>query len=112
VAQANSGGCVIPAYTPTLTLSIRQAGASAALFKWAQTHMDAHWGLKGKGSPLTRASGGAGEGNMKIVCDSTFRRQGAVVVKGGSNDVDSCDEFPFASTVQSGSATLKKEKKT
>jgi len=32
VAQARSGGCVVPAYTPTLNLSIKQAGASAALF--------------------------------------------------------------------------------
>lgn len=105
-------GCVFPEFTPTLGLSVRQAGASAALFKWAQDHMSAHWGLKGKGSPLTRASGDAGDDNRGIVCDRTFKRQGTVVVKGGEDDVDSCDEFPLASTKQSGAATLLKEKKT
>lgn len=112
VAQTGSAGCVIPAATPILALSIKQAGASAALFKWAQDNMNAHWGLRGKGSPLTRASGGAGVDNRDVVCDGTFKRQGTVVVKGGKNDVDSCDEFPYAATVQSGAAALKKEKKT
>ena len=112
VAQTGSAGCVIPNAAPTLDLSIKQAGASAAMFKWAQEHMTEHWGLQGKGSALTRASGTVGDDNRGVVCDSSFRRQGTVVVKGGRNDVDSCDEFPFAATVQSGAATLKKEKKT
>ena len=74
--------------------------------------MKAHWGLKSNHSPLTRASDSAGNDNRDLVCDSTFKRQGTVVVKGGKNDKDSCDEFPYASTKQSGAATLKKEKKT
>jgi hypothetical protein len=109
---ATGEGCVYPKATPTLVLSIGQAGASAALFQWAQDHMKAHWGLYGKGSPLTRASGATGDDNRDVVCDGTFRRQGTVIVNGGKNDVDSCDEFPLASTNQSGAGTLKKEKKT
>jgi hypothetical protein len=98
-------GCVT-AYTPTLGLSIRQAGASAALFRWAQGHMDEHWGLKGKGKPLTRASQSTAAGNRGRVCDSTFRNSGTVIVHGAENDKDSCDEFPFAATNQSGASQL------
>ena len=97
-------GCVYPKATPTLVLSIGQAGASAALFQWAQVHMKAHWGLYGKGSALTRASGATWDHNRKVVCDGTFHRQGTVIVNGEKNDVDSCDEFPLASTNQSGAA--------
>jgi hypothetical protein len=105
-------GCVFPNFTPTLSLSVRQTGASAALFKWAQDHMNKHWGLRGRGSPLTRASGAAGDDNRGIVCDKAFRRRGTVVVKGGKNDVDSCDEFPLAATQQSGAASLKRAGRT
>lgn len=99
-------GCVTN-YTPTLGLSVRNAGASAALFRWTQLHMDAHWGLKGKGNPLTRASMSTAAGNRNTVCDSTFKRKGTVIVHGGANDKDSCDEFPFAATNQSGASQLK-----
>jgi hypothetical protein len=110
VAVAKSAGCVVPAAVPTLTLSIKQAGASAAMFRWAQQHMSAHWGLKGKGAELTRASGTA-DANERVICRG-FKKQGTVIVKGGKNDKDSCDEFPFASTGQSGAPQLVKEHKT
>jgi hypothetical protein len=100
-------GCVT-GYTPTLDLSVRQAGASAALFRWAQGHMDAHWGLKGKGKPFTRASDSTADENRGIVCSpKTFRSKGTVIVRGGQNDKDSCDEFPFAATNQEGAPQMK-----
>jgi hypothetical protein len=47
-------GCVVPDFTPTLELSLPQYGAAAALIAWAQQHLTAHWGLAGRGQPLTR----------------------------------------------------------
>jgi hypothetical protein len=113
VAAARSMGCVVPGYRPTLTLSIKQGGASAAMFLWAQQHMTAHWGLKSKNAPLTRASATAGGTNRGVVCeDGTFKKQGTVIVHGQPNDSDSCDEFPFAATDQSGGKQLKAAGKT
>jgi hypothetical protein len=107
---ATSGEGCVTNYTPTLDLHISQAGASAALFRWGQVHMDEHWGLEGKGKPFTRASKSAGAGNRNTVCDGTFRSKGTVIVHGQENDEDSCDEFPFAATNQSGASALKAKK--
>jgi hypothetical protein len=104
LAVKNSTGCAFPQFTPTLVLSRRQYGASAAMIQWAQQNMSAHWGLRGSGKELTRqADDKVAEENRKKICDSTFTPIAGI---GAPNDSDSCDEFPFAKTNQSGAAQL------
>jgi hypothetical protein len=98
-AVTGSAGCVDQYYTPTLSLSLAQYGAGAAMVQWAQVSLSPHWGLQGVGQPLTRL---VNQGNNRqIICDSTFANQGSAI-GGNDGDSDSCDEFPFAATYQSG----------
>ena len=97
VAVANTAGCIEPDYTPVLPVSETTYGSSAVMILWAQTHLSGHWGLQGSGQPLRRlASSSQASGNRRVICNSTF--------VSGSTGVtnDSCDEFPFASTYESG----------
>jgi hypothetical protein len=95
-------GCVFPSFTPTFTVSRAQWGSSAAMVAWAQTNLSAHWGLRGTGKPLTRlTSSKAIDSNRKIICETDWKAF-SPWVSGSITDKDSCDEFPFASTYQSG----------
>lgn len=96
----NSRGCVDQGFTPTLFLSLVRYGSSAAMIQFAQASMSAHWGQPGVGSPLTRLAAG-GAANRRVICNGTFVNQGARI-GGNDGDRDSCDEFPFAATYQSG----------
>lgn len=98
-------GCVFPEATPAFLVSRAVYGASAAMIQWAQDHLSAHWGdyaLGGK--PLTRlANTEYKKDNRRIICQRAWKAfprwtadNGKIAVK------DSCDEFPFASTYQSG----------
>jgi hypothetical protein len=94
-------GCVFPEFTPTLVLSRRQFGASAAMIQWAQKNLSARWGLPG-GEPLTRLANSAeSDNNNRIICRRAWRPF-APWVAGRVRVPDSCDEFPFAATFQSG----------
>lgn len=95
-------GCVFPEFIPTLILSRRDFGAAAAMIQWAQKNLHARWGLPG-GEPLTRLAGRAAtKKNRDKICDRSFVNMGTRI--GGPGDADSCDEFPFAGTNQSGAA--------
>jgi hypothetical protein len=105
LAKADSTGCVFPAFKPTLHLPISRFGAAAEMVRFAQEDMSEHWGLKGEGKELTRqADETIVKANRAKVCDSTFTNLGTAI--GHPDDKDSCDEFPFAATNQSGAATL------
>ena len=96
--------CVDQAYTPTLELSLTTYGSAAgASIAWAQGTLSGHWGLQGVGQPLTRlASAVIGNRNRRIICrDGSFHNMGAAI-GGNDGDRDSCDEYPFAATTQSG----------
>ncbi len=94
-------GCVYPEFTPTLILSHRQYGAAAYVVAFAQQIMAKHWGYQpDHGDPLTRASAAQGARNRRRICNGTFHNLGTAI--GTPFDRDSCDEFPFASTWQSG----------
>lgn len=97
-------GCVFPGVVPTLVVSRADYGASAAMIQWAQQHLSAHWGLRGKGKPLTRlASTTQKNTNRKIICQRAWRAYPPWTADNGKVSVkDSCDEFPFATTEQSG----------
>jgi hypothetical protein len=86
-----NGGCVIPADVPTYYPSVSQFGAAAINIAVAQNLPD-HWGWY---TPLTR-----------LINDSLSNSNRAAVCAGFVADPyvtrDSCDEFAFASTYQSG----------
>jgi hypothetical protein len=93
-------GCVVPDYTPTFEARSDTYGASAAMIGWAQTHLAGHWGLEGQGQPLHRLADDAqAAANRRVICDSTFNPVDPPV------EDDSCDEFPFAATRESGALT-------
>src|ERR1017187_2632663 len=98
----STDGCVDEGYIPTLELSSSKYGAAANMIEWAQGEMSAHWGEQGAGSPLTYLGDKAATNvNRQIICDSTFVNQGTAI-GGDDGSSDSCDEFPFAATYQSG----------
>ncbi|MFG2276068.1 hypothetical protein ACGFNY_40700 [Streptomyces chartreusis] len=97
ISLPNNGGCVVPWYTPTLRLPRSQYGSSADMIEWAQHNLSGHWGLRGTGQPLRRLKGDSQQaGNRNIICGSTK------FTKDPNVQDDSCDEFPFAGTYESG----------
>ena len=101
-------GCVDQNNIPTLFLSLGTYGASAALVQWAQVNESAHWGLQGVGQPLTRLANQATQrSNRTTICGtSVFTPDPALdTALVPYKDQDSCDEFPFAATYQSGAQT-------
>lgn len=100
-AQANTGlspGCAIPNYTPQLQLRGYGSGnSSTALVYWFQYDNVDHWGQYPNGRPLTRLNNQRqASANRAALC------QDGVWQPDPSVTSDSCDEFPFASSYQSG----------
>jgi hypothetical protein len=88
-----SPGCVIPAVTPTFFVSVAQSGASAIMIAFAQAYLPDSWG---NAQPLRRLADDAlASTNRGIICAGFVPDP---TVPGG----DSCDEFPFAKTWESG----------
>ena len=87
-------GCVFPDYTPYLELSLAQYGAGAANVFFAENLIPGGPGLS---TPLTRGDPANTQPNRDLICDSTFIPTTFV-------PDDSCDEYPFASSQQSGGA--------
>jgi hypothetical protein len=88
-------GCVYPAVTPDLNLSWSQSGAGAVFVTWAEQNLPAQYGWA---VPLHRFTGVPDwsiQDNRDVVCDSSF-------VKDPTVDQDSCDEYAFASSEESG----------
>ncbi|WKX71309.1 hypothetical protein [Streptomyces sp. XD-27] len=94
IASGASVGCVFPSFAPTLTLPLKNRGHVNVAF--SMQHLTDHWGWEGKGSPLTREMDESViNSNRGKVCDSAWKADPTV-------PEDSCDEFPFAATNQSG----------
>jgi hypothetical protein len=108
----NTTGCVFEEFDPTLVLSLKTGGASAAMVAWAMVHMHEHWGWNGHGKPLSRLQNDTtADHNRDKVCDSTFHRIAGIGApargtKHPWTDTDSCDEFPFAATYESGATSI------
>ena len=78
-----------------MNLSITQSGAGAVFVAWAEENLPSGYGYD---VPVTMYKGTAlwsVDDNRDKVCDSSF-------VKDPTVDQDSCDEYPFASTYESG----------
>jgi hypothetical protein len=93
---ANLGpGCVFPEFTPILQLSLSIQGAGAANVAVGESFLPDGWGLS---QPLTReADQSVQDSNRSAICDSTFIPTTFV-------PNDSCDEYAFAASQQSGAA--------
>ncbi|MYW67151.1 hypothetical protein GTY65_24230 [Streptomyces sp. SID8379] len=89
-------GCVFPNYIPTLDMAITHAGH--ANVAWSMNNLIDKWGWQGKGQPLTREKNTTirDQNRAKICEDGTWKAMPDVV------PTDSCDEFAFAATNQSG----------
>lgn len=95
-AVGTDAGCIMPDYIPTYPVSLSTYGSSAAMIQWAQDNLSGHWGLQGEGEPLERlANASEQNANRTTICNSTFTADPSITD-------DSCDEYPFAATYQSG----------
>lgn len=90
---AAAGGCVFPGFTPTVVLPASVYGTAAVNVAIGETFLR---GNPGYLTPLHRGDPNKRQGNMDAICDSTFFRSFLLVPN------DSCDEYPFASTLESG----------
>ncbi|QHC23271.1 NucA/NucB deoxyribonuclease domain-containing protein [Streptomyces sp. GS7] len=92
-------GCIVMGHMPNVTIRESAYGAAAVAYGWAQSNLKGgNFGTETK--PLQRNSGGKTEAAKK-------RRQSCTAApdpfkKDPSVTDDSCDEFPFASSVQGG----------
>ncbi|NBE54652.1 NucA/NucB deoxyribonuclease domain-containing protein [Streptomyces boluensis] len=92
--NGKSLGCVFPSQAPVLKLRLKHEGH--ANVAWSMHNLKGHWGWYGRGKPLRReADESVRSANRNKICDSTFKRDPQVTD-------DSCDEFPFAATKESG----------
>lgn len=89
-----AAGCVVPTFTPQLALTGWSTGnTSTAFVNFMQYWNVDHWGRYPDGAPLTRLHDDAqANANRAAMC------AGFQPLFSG----DSCDEFPFAKTYQSG----------
>lgn len=89
-------GCAIASFAPTLVVSGYATGnTSAAFVRYFQSNNADHWGVYPSGTPLTRlVNQGQIQANRDLMC--------AGFVPDSRVNGDSCDEFPFAGTYQSG----------
>jgi len=86
-------GCVFPGFTPTLVLPASVYGTAAVNVAVGETFLP---GNPGYLTPLHRGNPADRQGNMDGICDNTFFRNSILVPN------DSCDEYPFASSLESG----------
>ena len=86
-------GCVFPGYTPTLLLPASVFGAGAVNVAAGEQQLT---GNPGQANPLHRGDPDNNKANMAAICDGSFVRDPSLVPD------DSCDEYPFASTQESG----------
>jgi hypothetical protein len=87
-------GCVVPAYIPTLPMTGYQGNnTSTAFVAFMQANNVDHWGRYPSGGKLLRLNNSTQtDKNRAAMC------AGFVAL----NSSDSCDEFPFAATYESG----------
>ncbi|MEW2573031.1 hypothetical protein [Streptomyces sp. NPDC047070] len=97
LSVTNTSGCVVDWVTPTFNVSRAQYGSSADIIDWAQKNLSGHWGLRNSRQPLRRLQNTRDSAaNRQSICGATrFTADPAITD-------DSCDEFPFAGTHESG----------
>ncbi|MEV4426426.1 hypothetical protein AB0K23_13800 [Streptomyces sp. NPDC049602] len=108
-------GCIFSHYRPTYRINEKKFPAASAHIWLMQQKLPGGYGLKGK-EPLTFLSNDIYvpspptstkllvDHNRDTICPSSWTRSPLATMSPelGANDVPSCDEFPFASSWQSG----------
>jgi len=91
---ATGPGCVFPSYTPTYTVNSARYPAAAAYY-WLMKEKNAnHFGSRTHATPLHYLADGQAD-NRAIVCPSSWTGR-------SETPSASCDEYPFATTYESG----------
>jgi hypothetical protein len=107
VADPNSKGCVDQAFIPTMYPSYAEDGAAADLIEYAEWNLPPYYGneYSTHPTPLHRLQNSiVQDNNREIICGkSSFTPDSSITAAlAPFGDTDSCDEFPFASTYESG----------
>ena len=95
-----AAGCVVPTYVPDLVLPQSVYGAAAVNAYVGELYLPGTPGLTAA-TPLTRGNPATSDANRNVTC-SGFTALPAGNIYAVVND--SCDEYPFASSQQSGGA--------
>lgn len=99
MVKKQGAGCVFPKFTPTLT-TMTKLPAIADNIRRIQTKGPGHYGRPGSGHPLHRLMNKAQqEKNYRAVCSRK--------ITGPQPKGKSCDEYPFKSTYEGGTALSK-----
>ncbi|KAB8191744.1 hypothetical protein FH608_027610 [Nonomuraea phyllanthi] len=102
-------GCVNPYHTPTFIFERALYGAAADMIAWAQQNLAGAWGSRLGGRPMHYLYSTA-DGNRNVMCrtfvqDDTLNAQLSTYPprdSTGRPEIDSCDEFPFNASYESG----------
>jgi hypothetical protein len=104
-------GCIDNKNVPTLMLPHDTYGASADMIQWAQDTLTGV-AMGQPGNPLHRLGDQTAPGNNRsVICDDSFTPDSAMTAAltpystPSRPETDSCDEFPFAATYESGAMT-------
>jgi hypothetical protein len=102
----STDGCVDEAFTPTLYPSYAQDGAAADMINFYEKNIAPWYGdqYSPAPQPLHRLVNSIVQSNNReVICDKTFTPDSSITAAlAPYNDTDSCDEYPFASTYESG----------
>ncbi len=110
VAVASTQGCVDENFTPTMYISYSDGGASVDMINYYLWNIAPYYGNQYSSAPkpLHRLTdpilSGPNGNNREIICkDGSFTPDPTITAAlAPFNDNDSCDEYPFASTYESG----------
>jgi len=108
VAVASSQGCVDENFTPTMYISYSEGGASVDMVNYYEENIAPYYGnqYSPDPKPLHRLTdpilSGPNGNNREIICGGFTLDPAITAALAPYNDTDSCDEYPFASTYESG----------
>jgi hypothetical protein len=116
VARANTKGCVDEKFIPTLYISYATAGAAADMINYAEWNIPPYYGneysptptpLHRLTDPILVGTPTSEGNNREIICggftlDPTITAALAPYSTTNNTETDSCDEYPFNATYESG----------
>ncbi|WP_236246529.1 hypothetical protein [Streptomyces sp. CC210A] len=102
----NKPGCVFPRYIPTYVVNTAKDPSASAFYWIVQQKLPSHPGSRPHGKPLTYNSDSAqGTSNRDVICPRSGSDRFVPHPDsnaGGKRGGGSCDEYPFATTYESG----------